>query len=103
MDLATWQLALPELLPPHHLEAVADTPPADIDLAVLPAGEQEFSMHCVHHLHVPRTVAAQPVSYVDACINDLLGLAQGDEWRRMRVTHATLHALDHVFSPTQAS
>jgi len=40
-----------------------------------------------------------PLQYVDVYVDDIIGLAQGDQTARNRVSRAILHSLDSVFRP----
>lgn len=92
--------------PPHRLEKIADTLPADAPppLALLPPPTPQAVVvplppppdHTSKPLH-------RPVSYMDVYVDDFLSLCQGNKRRRRMVTRTILHTIDDVFAPLDLS
>ena len=81
---------------PHRLDELAETQPQPDPLAAQ-APEPDFAApQTGEHYH-------KPVQYWDVYVDDFIGLAQGNRWRRRDIKRALLHTLDSVFrglSPT---
>ncbi|KAI2500159.1 adenylate kinase [Fragilaria crotonensis] len=94
-DLLNGALRRGAQLPPHHLESLAATPPADVPPTIggdAPRLAREGST-------VQRT---PPITYGDVYVDDFILAAQTKRHRR-RVMRAALHAIDHVLRPLAPS
>ena len=91
-DLANWTLAKGTYVPPHRLEKLADTAPSN---------HEERNETRMQPSVAPRTYATAPIAYVDVYVDDKIGLAQGPNSARTRVTRAIMHSIDKVMRPLE--
>ena len=92
-NMANLKLIQYPSLSKHQLEKVANT------LADGDSSEDEIP---VHASSANREHANKPVAYVDAYVDDLIGLAQGMSHKTL-VSQAILHSIDNVFRPVEPS
>ena len=97
-DLANAQLARNHKPPPHRLDELAESPVDD---------EAQTSSVLTDALPLPLTRKRhrhyrKPLGLWDAHVDDFVGLAQGNRWRRRDIKRVLLHELDRVFRAVDA-
>lgn len=86
---------------PHHLEDLADTPPATED-----NGPSTASLNPTLATPRPRNQPRRrrkPLAYADVFVDDFVQAAQGKSLRRKKVRRLLFNYIDHVFRPRNAS
>ena len=107
-DLANAGLPSSTKQPPHWLDALAETPPATTTTTSAnpkncstPTNNQQKAHPNSVPLRKPNKsdvrLHTRPTSYWDACVDDFIGLCQGNTARRMHVKRHLLHNLDKIF------
>ena len=89
-DLANWSLQAGHAAPFHRLVELAATLP--LDYTPLEDAQVQGPL-------TPRSFLDKPVEYVDVYVDDIVGMAQGLQSRRLNVNRTILHSLDHVLRP----
>ena len=94
-DLANADLALPRCLAaardrPHRLDEISETPPP-------PTPSNDVALPT----RQATNPALKPLKYWDIYVDDFLGLAQGNKWKRRAIKRVLFHSLDRVFRPLE--
>jgi len=92
-DLANASIRAGTTFPPHRLESAAETG----------RGQDLWSTRPTHLSPQPRDFAQEPLRYVDVCLDDLIGVAQGSPDDLAQLRRVILHNLDRVFRPLEPS
>ena len=100
VDLANSAIVNPHVQPGvHRLDVISETPPTGEAAAGEPAlgGPSPLPTSSVRAR--PRT--HRPLEYWDVYVDDFIGLAQGNAWKRRHAKRILLHTLDKVLRPVE--
>ena len=96
-DVANQRIQRHWKAPPHRLEALSSIPPPDEPASGLTTRSTTLSVPKPSNRVRSADWRSKAVAAFDIFVDDFIGLAQGNQTRRLELTRILLHSLDEVF------